>query len=122
MAKRTNFTYFIGSDRPLDFTILNGAGSLAEDVTGWSTSFMLKRGLEDADGDALLTNTAGAVSGVFNSDIDTNAQVITVTLADTDTEALDPGVVFWELKRTTPGYEDVLAYGDLTLKRGVHRA
>lgn len=122
MAKRSDLSFFIGSDHSLVFTILNATGSLAEDITGWSTSFMLKRGLEDADGAALVTNTAGAVSGVYNSDVDVNTQILTVTLADTDTESLDPGNVNWELKRTTSGYESVLAYGKMNLVRGVHRA
>ena len=121
MAKRTDFSLFLGEDRQLSFTILSASGDTAEDVTGWGCSFMVKRGLEDLDGDALITNTSGVVSGVYNSDPDVNTQRFVVTLADTDTDTLSPGAVHWELKRTTAGYETPLAYGTLTLKRGVHR-
>ena len=121
MAKRTDFSLFLGEDRRLSFHILSASGDTAEDITGWSNSFMVKRGLEDLDGDALITNTSGVVSGVFNSDPDVNAQRFVVTIADTDTDTLDPGPAYWELKRTTAGYETTLAYGTLTFKRGVHR-
>lgn len=121
MSKRTDFRLFLGIDQHLAFTILTATGAV-QDITGWSSSFMIKRGLEDADGAALVTHTDGIVSGTFHSDPDVNTQVLTVTLADTDTDTLPAGRMAWELKRTTADAESVLAYGLVTLVRGVHRA
>ena len=121
MAKRTDIDYTIGSDAQFVFTVLSSDGATAQDMTGWSLSFMVKSGYEDLDGDALITNTSGVLSGSFNSDPDVNTQVFTVTLADTDTDSLTPGKCVYELKRTNAGYEAPVAYGTFTLRRGVHR-
>ena len=44
-----------------------------------------------------------------------------MTVLDTDTDAIAPGLYHYELKRTDAGFETPLALGTLTLKRGVHR-
>lgn len=85
---------------------------------------MVKLAPSDADAAALVTKTTAAgiaIAGAFNSVPGTNAQRATVTVDDTDTATLTAGVRAWELKRTDAGYETVLAYGALTLRRGVHR-
>ena len=121
MAKRTNLQLFLSTDQDLAFTILNATGSVAVDIAGWSFSWMAKYGVEDQDNEALITNTAATVSGTFNADPDVNTQIATVSLADTDTESVVPGEFVWELKRTTDGFETILAYGRLSLLRAVHR-
>ena len=87
---------------------------------------MVKRAPTQADSEAVLTLTSGAgeiaVSGVFNADPDTNLQVVTVTVEDTDTDDISPGTYHWELKRTDAGFETPLGYGTIAMKRGVHHA
>ena len=124
MAKDTPATLYLGADHTYPFTILNKAETLAVDITGWALSWMVKRRTSDADAAAVLTKTTGSgivIAGTFNSVITTNTQVATVTVLDTDTDAIAAGLYHYELKRTDAGFETPLAFGTLTLKRGVHR-
>lgn len=108
---------FIGEDKSLVFTIYQSDGRTAQDITGWTLSWMVKADLADVDGSAVLTKTTS--SGIA---LTTPASgICTVTIADTDTDSLTAGRYYHELKRTTAGSETVLAYGDCHLIRGVHR-
>jgi hypothetical protein len=124
MAKETTATLYLGADHTYPFTILNQAETLAVDISGWALSWMVKRRKSDADAAAVLTKTTVSgivISGTYNATITTNTQVATVTVADTDTDAIAEGLYHYELKRTDAGLETPLAFGTLTLKRGVHR-
>lgn len=116
---------YIGSDFTYSLHVKNEAETEAIDITGWALSFMLKRRLEQPDASALLTKTTPSgvtISGTFDEDPEVNTQRASVFIADTDTDPLTPGSIFWEFKRTDAGLETPLAGGPVELKRGVHRA
>ena len=124
MAVKTDLNLFIGTDFFIVYTILNAAETLAQDVTGWSLSWMMKTDPSEDDADALITKTTAdseiAIAGTFSSVIASNTQTAAVTIEDTDTDTLTPGTYYCELKRITVGNETILAYGQLKLVRGVH--
>lgn len=123
MSKETNVELFLGVDHQFEFTILNAGETAAIDVATWTLSWMLKRRWSDADAAKLLQKTSGSgitITGTFNATPGTNTQRVVVTIADEDTDALAQGKRYYELKRTDAGFETILAYGALTLKKGVH--
>ena len=126
MAEQGSDEIFIGSDVRRHFHVQNEAKTAALDIAGWSLSWMVKRRRHDADAAALLTKTTGggaiAIAGAFDATPATNAQRATLTLADTDTDAIQEGQYHWELKRMDAGFEAPLVYGILTFRRGVHHA
>jgi len=119
----TALQYWLGSDKALEFTVYTTAAKTAiRDATGYTTSFKVKRNVEDTDLAALIT-ASGTVSGTFNASPTVNTQKITVTLVDTDSDTeIAPGLAYWELKRTDAGLEAPLAFGTINLRRGVHIA
>lgn len=128
MAKETILDpYYLGTDFGFPFLVLNKDETVSLDITAWSLSFMWKIDRADADIAALVTKTTAlggiAIAGAFDASPDPliNLQRATVSILDTDTDALTPRVVYWELKRTDPGVETVLADGTQELRRGVHR-
>jgi len=129
MAKCTNLLdtdgYWLGSDYSYVFTIKNTLENACVDITGWALSFKVKRQAADHDGHAVMSKATGSgitIAGSFNADPAINAQTATVTIADTDTDVLEEGTYHFELKRTDPGAETILAYGALDLIRSVHHA
>lgn len=124
MAKETSDSIFIGTDFQRVFHIKNDTELASIDITGWALSWMVKRYTSDADGSALLTKTTSAgivIAGAFNASPSVNAQRATVTVVDTDSTSLNPGLYFWELKRTDDTFETVLAFGTIEVIQGVHR-
>lgn len=124
MAKETATSLDLGTDHQFVVEIRDGTETVAIDVSTWALSFMVKRRLSDADVDALITKTnAGGIviAGVFSSDPVVNLQRVTITVADTDTDAIVPGLARYELKRMDPGLETVLAFGYMELVKIVHR-
>lgn len=121
MADEQNITaeneFFLGEDKTLTFTIYQSNGVTAQDITGWAISWMLKKDATDDDVNAKITKTVG--SGITLTT--PLSGICTVTVADTDTASLRPGLYQHELKRTDDGFETVLAYGTCYLGRGVHR-
>lgn len=109
---------FIGEDKELVIPVYQSDNRTIQDITGWALSWKLKASLDDADGSALLTKTTSA--GITLTD--PTAGECTITIADTDTDALSPGKHYHELKRTDAGSETVLCYGRCVLRRGVHRS
>jgi hypothetical protein len=126
MSTETALRMFLGEDRALEYQILDADdATVAKDVATWALSWMLKRRLSDVDASALVTKTSSSgitVAGSFDAVAATSTQRATVALADTDTDTLVAGLYFYELKRTDAGLETVLAYGRLSLSRGVHIA
>lgn len=116
----------IGEDHTFPCTILNATETLAVDITGWSLSWMIKILPADADIAAILTKTTTAggivIAGTFNATPSVNTQKATVTVLDTDTDLLEPGVYYHELKRMDSGAETTLITGFLELVRRVHHA
>ena len=125
MAIETAVDVFQGTDRQFVFTIKNAAETACVDITGWALSWMVKRYPADTDLQAIVTKTVAlggiVISGVFNATPSVNTQVATVTLVDTDTTLVDPGLYRYELKRTDDNLETVLSYGPLVVIQGVHR-
>jgi hypothetical protein len=106
--------------------VTNAAGTTALDVSTWDLSWMVKTSARKSDANATIVKTSDigmgiTVSGVFDADPDTNAQVITVALVDTDTATVTAGKYVHELKRMDDGLEAVLSRGTLTLTQSVHR-
>lgn len=117
----TALEYWLGTDKAFEFTVYtSSAKTTIRNVTGYTTSFKVKRRRSDADADALLS-ASGSVSGAFNASPGTNTQKITVTVNDEDTDTeIEDGLAYWELKRTDAGSEAVLAFGTINLRRAVH--
>jgi len=125
MAKETADHLIVGNDYERAFHIQNAEEDTAINIAGYTLSYMIKRRKSDADLAAIVTKTTTlgiVIAGAFDADPDVNAQRATVSVSDTDTESLTPGLAYYELKRTTAGFETVLAYGPVDLARGVHRA
>lgn len=125
MAKETTDSLWLGTDLTRAYHIKDEAETTSINISGWTLGWMLKRFTSDADADAILTKTttggAVVIAGTFNTTPASNSQRATLTLEDSDTAALYPGLYHWELKRTDDGYETVLAYGQMTMIQGVHR-
>lgn len=125
MAKETRAELWIGADHQFIFTVLNASSAAAVDITGWALSWMVKRQAKDTDATKLLQMTTAlgsiAISGTYAAAPEANTQVATVTVADTDTDAIAPGLYRYELKRTDGGLEAPLAYGAILFRQGVHR-
>ena len=119
--------YDIGTDRPTyDFTVYTSSDQDAiTDITGWTLSFLVKRRPTDADVDALVTKTTAAgivISGVFNASPAINTQKATVTMVDTETDAIAAATYYWELKRMDAGSEQRIGYGRIAFNQTVHRS
>jgi hypothetical protein len=125
MAKETALELYLGTDHTFIHQCLNEDEDAVIEITGWALSWMIKRSRSQVDASAVLTKTTSsgiAISGTYNADPDVNTQLATVTIADTDTDALTAGSCIWELKRTDAGSETILGYGPITLIRSVHRS
>jgi hypothetical protein len=123
MADEQNVTadddFFIGEDKTFPITVYTTtAHTLAQDVSGWALSWILKRKETDADVDALLTKTTAGGGIALTTP---GSGLVTVTVLDTDTDSFQPGAYHHELKRTDAGFETVLTFGRVSLKRGIHR-
>lgn len=109
--------WYAGEDKTLRFTIYtDDTEATCEDVSGFTLSWKLTT---KPGATALLTKT-GTVSGTFNATPASNTQRVTVSIADTDTDALTATTYYHELKRTDAGNEAVLAQGRATLLKPVH--
>ena len=107
--------WFIGSPKNLVITCYESDGKTKLDLTGMSLTWMLKASLNDLDADAITEKTTS--NGITLTSPTTG--VCTVIVSGSDTVDLDPGTYYGELKQTNG---DVLQYGDVALRRGVHRA
>lgn len=110
--------FYTGEDKTLTFTIYQSDGTTAQNITGWSLSYTWKKHLSDPDSAAVLTKTTS--SGIaLTTPV---SGICTVTIADTDTDALTARTYVHELKRTDAGSETVLTTGTVVLQQAVHRA
>jgi hypothetical protein len=123
-GKRTPLAIVLGTDQAYSFHVRATDEKTSINIAGMTFSFMVKRLLDDADGDALLVKSGGAISvaGTFNVDPALNGQRAAMQLADTESDGLEPGNAHWELKRIDSGFEHRVAWGPMKLIRGVHRS
>lgn len=122
MAIETALQLVIGRDKVYRLTIYTDqTRTVCVQLGGFTLTWMVKRHISDADGAALITKPNIPVSGTFDPDPAFNTQVATVTIEDSDTDALTPGIAYWELDRVDPGFEVQLAFGVLNLQFGVLR-
>lgn len=109
--------FFTGEDKSLTFTIVDAAG-VAQNISGWALSWMVKRRKTDADAAALLTKTTAAAGIALTTPA---SGICTVTVEDSDLVTLAGGQLYYhELKRTDPGFETVLSFGQFVLNQAVH--
>jgi hypothetical protein len=114
--------FFLGEDKTIEFTILD-ADSIPVNVTGWAIEWVVRK-LDDSDSATLTKTTGGggiAITGVYNVDPAVNTQLVVVTVEDTDTSSLTPRTYRHALKRTDDGFETILSYGNLVLRRAAAR-
>ena len=114
----TDDAFYTGEDKTITATIYQADGVTAQNITGWSLSYLWKRAKTDVDADAVLvkSTTSGIVLTTPVSG------VCTITIADTDTDALTARTYWHELKRTDAGSETILTTGTVELQQAVHRA
>ncbi len=96
-----------GNDHTAELTEILDADGAQVNAATWTITFVVKA---TPSGSALLTYTA-TVSGTYNADPAVNEQKAVVTITDTDTDALTPGLRYYAWKRTDAGFETDLDYG-----------
>jgi hypothetical protein len=101
-----SFNLAVGQDKVLVFTLDQ---TPTGNTSAWQMAFYL-RSRSDA---LLLTKTSGA--GITCTD--GTAGVWTVTITDTDSDALKPGLPSWSFWRTDDGSESPLAVGTCEVYR-----
>jgi hypothetical protein len=111
--------FFMNSDYEIDCYIKQADQTTAQDVSGWSLSWMLKKRESDADASAVITKTtAGGGITIENGPLG----YVRVLIADTDTQAVGirAGVYMHELKRTDAGLEAPVIKGMAVLRPSLH--
>lgn len=114
-ATTTTASIYAGEDVSITVNVKDTDGN-AEDITGMSFSYKVWKGSSAA----VLTKTTG--SGIT---LTTPASgVLTISMADTDTDALTPATYKHELKITDDGSgnEEVVMVGTLTILESKHAA
>jgi hypothetical protein len=104
--------FFLGEDKTITFDVTGPDGVTPQVMTGWALTWELKTSAAAA---ASLSKTTGA-STIALSNVHSTNDRATVTITDGDTEALGAGAYYHHLRRTDAGAEQVLAYGDVTLR------
>lgn len=107
MAEKTNFELYRNTAVTLRFQLVTPEPAPGY-VTGWLTQFTVK----DTEQIAQTTFTVtGNVANVANA---LKYGIFDVNLTANQTSLLNDGQVYdWSFRRTNPGYEDVLALGEL---------
>lgn len=113
--------WYIGEDKVFPFTIYQKSadGTLTttrQDISGWALRWDVRRTDSEAD-PVVLTKVTSA--GIVITD-GPNGQG-TITVADTDTDALSPRIYRHALKRTDDGSETVLLFGNAVLGKRTAR-
>lgn len=107
---------FVGADHQI---IYADADVPPTDMTGWSVVLDIRK--KDTSSDPPLLTKSGVLSGAYNVDPVTNAQIFTFTLSDDDLSALvfkgDDPILRYSFKRTNAGAETVLRFGDCPITR-----
>lgn len=112
MSKIFNITdgdnFFIGEDKTIEIDVLQSDNATAQTMTGWTLTWELKA--RNRSTAALISATPTIGNGDGTDDR------ATITVADTDTEALGPGTYYHHLRRTDAGSEQILSHGSVVLK------
>src|SRR6187402_348148 len=91
--------YFTGEDKALIFTIEDADGA-AQNIAGWTISWMVKHRKTDSDAQALITKTTANDIALTTP----ASGICTVTVTDTDVASIAGGTLYFhELKRTDAG-------------------
>lgn len=106
--------WFIGEDRSLDFTVLDG-DDVAVNITNYALEWVLRE--TPGSGTAAITKTTS--DGITITD--GPAGECRVAIADADTIDLSPGRYFHTLRRTDDGLETVLSFGQAVLQEAATR-
>lgn len=109
--------WFTNSDYAINVFVKQANGTTAQDVTGWSFSWMLKKRAADLDASAVLTKTTGA--GITIIDAAAGHVRIAIAKADTDGTVQSKTYVH-ELKRTDSGFNVPVVNGLAVLRRSAH--
>ena len=104
--------FFVGEDKTIVFDVKDTDGVSALTMTGWALTWELKA---SAGGVISITKTTAAATIVLSNKYGTNDRA-SVTILDTDTEAIAAGSYYHHLRRTDAGYEQILAFGDVSLR------
>jgi hypothetical protein len=100
---------FVGEDKQLRLRVLDAAG-LQADITGWSVVFDVRK-LDASKGDPIFT-AAASIIGIFDASPASNTQRARVVMTSDDLDKFKEGPYRCSWKRTDPGEETVLAWGD----------
>jgi hypothetical protein len=119
MATTSNITtgWYQGEDFSITF-------DFAEDITGWTLSWLAKKDPRTPDADAALSKTTAdgiTIIGTYSATPASNTQRAVVEVDAADTADLRAGSYQHELKRTDVGFQRVLAQGTATLQQALHR-
>lgn len=109
--------YFTGEDKSIVFTITQANGT-AQNITGWSLSWLVKRYATDPDVSAFITKTTAGGGIVLTTPL---SGICTITVTDDDVANISGGRSYvHELKRIDAGAETVLSYGPFKLQQSAH--
>lgn len=109
--------WFTNSDYALNCYVKQADGTTAQNIAGWTLSWVLKKRASDPDANALITKTT--VSGITIVDAAQGHARISIAKADTDA-TFKSGTFHHELKRTDAGLYVVVIYGLAVIKRSAH--
>ena len=108
----TSDNFFAGEDKTITFDVTQADGTTPQVMTGWALTWELKASVTGA---IAISKTTAAGTVALSSKFGTNDRA-TVTIADGDTESAGAGAYYHHLRRTDAGSEQILAYGDVTLR------
>lgn len=101
-------TFYQGEDIAPRFTV---SDPRVTDVTGWTTSFVIKE--TAADVDPPLHSAAGSVFG--------SAPTLTIDVSTQLPLSIAPGTYVYSLRRTNSGFDWQLAHGTLIVVDSAHK-
>lgn len=120
---------FVGDDLIIRIQLVKrdstGKEVVEGDVSGNAYAFDFKKSPDDAAVLFTITTVGGGITfdagdtAGFPPELAGANTVAVVAIADTDTDALAEGIYHGALKRTDDGAEVVVAYGTITLTKGV---
>lgn len=103
--------WFIGEDKTINIDVNQSDGTTPQAMTGWALTWELK---DSPNGAIKVSKTVGSGITIGNGD-GTNDRAA-IAIADTDTEPLNPGTYYHQLRRSDAGNEVIQAFGDAVLR------
>jgi hypothetical protein len=112
--------WFRGEDKIISTPVYGPDDVTPVNATGWGLRYVLAR--TSASSVALIdknSTTPGqiTVTGSFSVDPNLNEQRVSIVIDSEDTDAIKAGTYYHSLKRTDPGNENILFYGDAILSQ-----